>query len=77
MNFQAPNDAYEALDMQYRAMRFSTACQLMMAKITNDPARALELADEMIIQNQADDLPTPVIEGMKKAAEDAPAACDE
>lgn len=77
MNFLPPSDAYEALDMQYRSMRFTTAVQLMLAKMTNDPARALELADEMIIQNQADDLPTPVIEGMKKAAEDATAASDE
>ena len=77
MNFKPPTDAFEALDMQYRSMRFTTACQLMLAKITNDPARALEMADEMMIQNQADDLPTVINEAMKKAAADAQAVNDE
>lgn len=70
--FKTPTSQTEALEVQYRSMRFSVAVQLLRSKLVDNMQDAIEAADELIIANHASDLPTVIVTMLNDAAQDAP-----
>lgn len=74
--FKSPSNTNEAMEMQYRSVRFTAAVQLLIARVTADMQEALKMADELIVSNQFEDLPTVIEELLQAASQDAPTSED-